>query len=135
MTVNFTIRPSETYIKKQMTLGIITTLIGVFAFFIGAGHIMGLGILFLVIASIQKKRDIIKIGEDNLEIKFAPLGATKFIMYSDLVNIERISEKKVIMHYKSADKTKKMRIPVQMIEPSELHVFLTLLETKINKAA
>ncbi|MCU4157412.1 hypothetical protein J1N10_15655 [Carboxylicivirga sp. A043] len=60
MTVNFTIRPSETYIKKQITLGIITTLIGVFALFIGAGHIMGLGILFLVIASIQKKRDITK---------------------------------------------------------------------------
>ncbi len=117
-----------------MTIAIIFTCIGVIGLFIGAAHLLGLGILFFVIATVQKKRDIIKIFENHLEIKFAPLASTKFIKYSDLIQVERASEKKIIIHYNKGTTPKKFRVPIHMIEAKELESFLNMIDNKINKA-
>ncbi len=134
MTINSTIKPSESFVKKQMTIAIIFTCIGVIGLFIGVAHLLGLGILFFVITTVQKKRDIIKIFENHLEIKFAPLASTKFIKYSDLIQVERASEKKIIIHYNKGATPKKFRVPIHMIEAKELESFLNMIDNKINKA-
>ncbi len=135
MTVNSSIKPSESYINKQITIGVIFTLIGGLALFVGVPHLFGLGILFLIIPVIQKNRDMIKICENNLELKFAPIGPTKFIRYADLVQVERISEKKIVLHYNQQDKPKKLRLPVHLFKAEDLTGFLAFLDTKTSTVA
>ena len=135
MSIISTIKPSASFMKKQMNVAIVFTCIGAVGIFIGIGYLLILGIILMVMNSSQKKKDIIKVYENNLEIKFAPLASTRFIKYDELIELERASEKKIVIHYAKDDKRKKLRIPVQMIEPKELKEFLELVDSKIKPAA
>jgi hypothetical protein len=125
------IKPSDKFVNRQYISGGIITFIGFLGIAIGAWHIIGLGIFFLIIASIQSKMDIIKIHENHFEIKLASLASTKYIKFSDLRKVERVSEKKIFVHYKQATDLKKFRVPVPMFEPKELSDFLAFLDDKL----
>ncbi len=124
------IKPAKKFIKQQITSGFVFTGIGVVGLFIGVGHLLGLGILVLVIAFSHKDRTIVKLFEDNMELKFGPLISTKYIKYSDVENVEKISERKILVHYKNNGKVKKMRLPVGMFEQDDLSELLNILENK-----
>jgi hypothetical protein len=125
------IKPSDKFINKQYTYGIIITCIGLVGIAIGAWHVIGFGILFIVMASIQSNKDIIKIYEDHLEIKFAPLASTKYIKFSNLRKVERVSEKKIFVHHRQATDLKNFRVPVHMFAPNDLADFLAFLDDKV----
>jgi len=135
MTVKKTIKPSDKFIRQQFIISTVFFGVGIVGLFIGAAHLIGFGILFMVLAFMHKDRDIIKIYDQNIEIKIAPLAATKFIKFSDLTKTERISEKKIFVHYMNGNDPKKLRMPVQMIDAKELSEFLEMLDSKINSAA
>jgi hypothetical protein len=125
------IKASDKFINKQYIYGIIITCIGLVGIFIGAWYVIGYGIFYLIIASIQRKMDIVKIHENHFEIKFAPLASAKYIKFSDLRKVDRIYEKKIVVHYNEAADLKKFRVPVHMFAPNDLADFLAFLDDKL----
>ena len=70
------------------------------------------------------QREMIKMMDNNMEVKLAPLASTQYIKYSDIDKVERVNEKKIFVHYKAGDKTKKLRVPVHMMEPKDSYNFV-----------
>ena len=130
-----TVKPSKKFINKQYVSGVLMTCVGFVGLAIGAPHLIGLGILFLVVTSIQSNKEIIKVYEHHFETKFAPLASANYIKFSDLKKVERVSDKKILVHYMQGDKSKKFRVPVQMVDEEEVSQFLNMLESKIVKVA
>lgn len=130
-----TIKPSKKYIKKQFTYGTIVLTLGIIGLAIGTLYmLLGIGILVLVVTSFQKDRDVIKIFEDNIEVKFAPVSSIRFIKFSDMQRVEKISASKTILIYQDGEKEKKLRIPVAMIDSADLEYLIELMDSKINSA-
>ncbi len=123
-------KPCEKYVKQQFVIGSIMLVAGVIALMIGYVYLLGLAILTLVLASIQKNRDMVKLFEKNMEVKFAPLGATKFLKYTDIKEIETVSEKKIILHYNDEVKEKRLRVPIQLFDKDDLTDFLDMIKER-----
>ncbi|WP_152541884.1 hypothetical protein [Saccharicrinis fermentans] len=130
-----TVKPSKKFINKQYINGVLMTCVGLVGIAIGAPHLIGLGIFFLVMTSIQSNKEIIKVYEHHLETKFSALASANYIKFSDLKQVERVSDKKIFVHYMQGDKPKKFRVPVHMIDEKEVSHFLNILDSKIVAVA
>ncbi len=126
------ITPSDKFNTKQLTIGGLMTLIGFIGLAVGTGYALGGGILFLIMTLIQKDKALIKIFEKNIETKFAPLAATKYINFKDITKIETVNPKKIFIHYTQESKDNKLRIPVQMLDEKDLNDFLTIVRNKLK---
>ncbi|MTI27231.1 hypothetical protein [Fulvivirga kasyanovii] len=126
------IKTSKAFTKKQTTLGYILLVAAALLIFTGRIELLALAALFLGMTYYQKDKDIIKIENDHLEIKIGALASTRFIKFKDITSIEAASPKKVILHYKEDSKPKKLRIPVHMIEQTELDEFIIFINNKLK---
>jgi hypothetical protein len=124
------IKPSKKFVNQQFLISGIMLVGGILAIANGMPHLLGIGVLFLVMAFSHQNRKMIQLFEQNMEIKFAPLASVKHIRYSDIIKTEKISDKKIFLHYKEESNIKKLRIPVHMMEQDDLVEFLKVVNTK-----
>lgn len=124
------IKPSKKFVNQQFLISGIMLVLGMVSIANGVPHLLGMGVLFLIMAFSHQNRKMIQLFEQNMEIKFAPLASTKFIKYGDIIKIEKVSDKKIFVHYKDGSKTTKLRIPVHMMEQDELTEFLKVVNNK-----
>lgn len=80
---------------------------------------IGLGILFIVMGSMQHNREIIKFYDEYLEMKLAPLSPVLLMKYNELERLEHISKKKYFIYGIVNGKQKRVRLPVEMISNVE----------------
>ncbi len=130
-----TIKLSKKHVNKQMIMGVVLTILGVVGLVIGAAHILGLGIFFLVIAIVQKERNIFKIFENNLEMKMGPIAPTKYIRFTDFTRVENIEDKKITVYYKDAGKERKIRLHSSVFESDDIKYLLDLVDKNLQSAA
>ncbi len=130
MEVIKSFKPCKKYINQQIATGTIMLVAGILALLVGKVYFIGLAILILVMALIQKDRDMVKMFAENMEIKFSPLASTKFLKYADISNIETVSEKKIFLHYSVEANTKKLRVPVHLFEKEDLTTFLDFIKER-----
>ncbi|MBL6446677.1 hypothetical protein JMN32_10165 [Fulvivirga sp. 29W222] len=126
------IKTSKKFTQKQTNLGYFFLVASIILVFAGRVEMVAVAILHLVVAYNQKDKDLIKIEKDHLEIKLSLLSSTRFIKFSDITKVEEVNPKKVFLHYNEGPKSKKLRIPVHMIEPIELEDFLTFINNKLK---
>ncbi|MDM8162073.1 hypothetical protein QUH73_19805 [Labilibaculum sp. K2S] len=124
------IKPSKKFVNQQFLIGGIMLVGGILAIANGIPYLLGMSILVLGMAFSHQNRKMIQLFEQNMEIKFAPLASAKFIKYGDIIKTEKVSDKKIFVHYKDGSKTTKLRIPVHMIEQDDLSKFLEVVNNK-----
>jgi hypothetical protein len=73
--------------------------------------------MFIVIGFMKKKWDAIKLYEDFMELKMAPLSPLILINYSDLNKIEKINAKSIKIHH--LNKRKEIQTTVVLSEFDE----------------
>lgn len=136
MEATKTIKPGKKYIQTQYIFAGILLVMGILGLIKGVFVMtLGIGILILVLALVQKEKGIIMIFEQNLEIKLTLLAATKFIKSSDLKRIEKVSPKKIIVYYQEGERERKFYLPVQMIESNDAEYLVEWIEAKLKAAA
>ncbi len=124
------ITPGKKYINQMFIMGSVFLAIGLVAFAI-MGVWIGLGpaIVILIVAAMQQNKEIIKMYDENIELKLAPLASTRYIKYSEIISIDN-NKQKVIVRYKQGSDSKKIAISKQLIDENELGNFIELLESK-----
>lgn len=123
-------KPAKKFVNQQFLTSAIMLIGGVIALANGVPHLIGMGILVLIIAFYNKNRQIIKLFDNNMELKLSPLGSTTYIKYADIEKTEKENDKKIFIYYKEGDKTEKFRLPVHLIEKDDLTEFLKVVESK-----
>lgn len=125
-------KPAKKFVNQQFLISAIMLIGGFIALANGVPHLIAMGILVLIMAYYHKNRQMIKLFDNNMELKFSPLGPTTYVKYTDIEKTERESDKRIFIYYTEGGKTKKIRVPVHLLEQNDLTEFLKVVEAKKN---
>ena len=94
---------------------------------------LGVSVIFLFIVIWFSNATLIRLHEDHLEMKMAPLAGRYKILYRDIERTEKVSAKKAVLHVKTAKGTVKRTIYLNMLETNESEELLKYLNSLVTK--
>ncbi len=128
------IKAGSKHMNSMYIYCFLTFALGLLGLRFGAGLFIGIGVLALVATFWHKNTPIIKILDNNLEAKLAPIASKHFIKYSSISNIQK-EKRKVIINYNNGAKDKKLSIPLRLIDEDVMKKFLDTVQERRKSVA
>ncbi len=94
-----------------------------------AGVMLGCGVLFLIMAGWWGAAAIVRVHDDHIEVKAAPIAARKRVLFRELTEIDTSNPKKAILRSTNGEV---VAIPMNMLDPDEGGELLEWLKEKVS---
>ena len=133
MKPNLELKAGDKHMNNMYIGTAVGLILGVITLAIGAPHFLTLGIIYLIMTIWHKNNSVIKMFDNNMEVKLAPIASKKFIRYTDIEKVDISNKRFVEILYKDSDKMKKLRVIKKLLNDSDLKKLLRTLELNMSE--
>ncbi|MBW1295725.1 hypothetical protein [Aquimarina litoralis] len=98
----------------------------------GFSMLIGIGVLYLIIAVLNNNLKIVKVYESYLEIKLGAIASKKFIKFENIKKFNTVNKFLEIHYHDEENKLKKVRIATKVLEEEDIEAINVILIEKTN---
>ena len=122
-------KTSSTWIVMYVISGVVFVIMGLA---MPRYLFVGVGAVFCIVGGYLKMVPILWLRDDHLAMKIAPAAPKKLVLYKEIDSIDEVSPKKLIVRATVDGSTKKIKVPLNMLPPSDRADFLAELKKRVG---
>jgi hypothetical protein len=120
--------------RVEMLFGVVMIVISGVSFFKGLSvgiFQLIVGVMLIVLNVTFWTKPIVTIGDHEFKLKASPFSARYVVQFSDVLELERPSDRQAHLWVRNLEKRKKVPLPLQVLSPDDRESLMTHIRNRM----